>query len=87
MKWPKLKKPGSKKNDGISSLKTRSFRIGGYSVAATAIVLAIVITANVFIQALPARITQFDTTSNQLFTISQQTEQIVGGLEEEVRIY
>ena len=36
---------------------------------------------------MPARITQFDTTSNQLFTISQQTEQIVGGLEEEVRIY
>ena len=87
MKWPKLKKPGSKKTNGISSLKTRSFRMGGYSVAATAIVLAIVITANVFIQALPARITQFDTTSNQLFTISQQTEQIVGGLEEEVRIY
>lgn len=69
------------------SFRTRSFRAGGYSVAAAVIVLAIAIAANVFVNALPASITQFDITSNQLFTISEQTEQILNGLEDEVTVY
>lgn len=69
------------------SFKTRTFRVGGYSVAATAIVIAIAIALNLFAGALPASITQFDTSSNQLFTVSEQTKTVVGGLEEEVTIY
>ena len=69
------------------SFKTRTFRVGGYSVAATAIVLAIAVAANFFVRALPADITQFDTTSNQLFTVSEQTEDLLNGLEEDVTIY
>lgn len=82
MKLPKfsLKRIGE-------SFSTRSFRVGGYSVVATAIVVAIAIMANVFVSALPASVTQFDTTSNQLFTVSEQTEKLVGGLEDEVTIY
>ena len=82
MKLPKF----SVKRIG-ESFSTRSFKVGGYSVAATAIVVAIAIMANIFVSALPASVTQFDTTSNQLFTVSEQTERLVGGLDEEVTIY
>lgn len=70
-----------------ASFQTRSFRIGGYSVVATAIVLAIAITANLLIGALPAGLTQFDTTSGQIFTVSEQTEVLVSELDQEVTIY
>ena len=70
-----------------AGLKTRSFRIGGYSVIATVVVLAIAIMANVFVNALPASVTQLDTTSNQLFSISEQTKKITASLEEQVSIY
>ncbi len=70
-----------------ASFKTRAFRVGGYSVAATIIVLAIAIVINLFAGALPASITQIDTTANQLFTISEQTERIVSNLKNDVTIY
>ena len=70
-----------------ASFQTRSFRIGGYSVVATAIVLAIAITANLLIGALPAGLTQFDTTSGQIFTVSEQTEVLAGELDQEITIY
>lgn len=71
----------------VDSFKTRSFRIGGYSVAATAIVIAIAVAVNLLANALPASLTQFDTTPGQLFTVSQQTEKLVSGLEEDVTVY
>lgn len=70
-----------------ASFKTRSFRVGGYSVVAAVIVVAIAVAANFFVNALPSGWTQIDTTSNQLFTISEQTENIVSSLEQDVTIY
>lgn len=64
MKKPKIKLPQS--GEMIGRLKTRSFRVGGYSVLATVIVVAIAVFANVLVNALPAKYTQFDTTSTQL---------------------
>ena len=61
--------------------------VGGYSVAAAAIVIAIIVAANALVRALPAQWTQFDTTSSQLFSISDQTESIVGSLETPVTIH
>lgn len=88
MKLPSLKKEGAKQPvDIIASLKTRSFRVGGYSVAATAIVLAIAVAVNVLANILPASLTQFDTTSNQLFTISDQTEKLLASLDSPINIY
>lgn len=82
-----MKKPNFGWKGIRDSFSTRSFRAGGYSVAAAAIVLAIAIMVNVFVSALPADVTKFDTTSNQLFTLSDQTEKLVGGLKEDVTIY
>ncbi len=70
-----------------ASFRTRSFRVGSYSVAVTAMVIAIAVAVNLLAAALPADWTQFDTTSNQLFTISDQTESLVSTLEDDVTIY
>ena len=80
-------KKTSGKRDWFASYKTRSFRVGGYSVAATAMILAICIAANFLINALPSNLTKLDTSSNQLYSISQQTETILASLEKEIQIY
>ncbi len=69
------------------SFKTRTFQVGGYSVAATAIVVAIAVAVNLLAGALPASIMQYDITANQVFTVSEQTKGIVSGLEETVTVY
>lgn len=68
-------------------IKTRALRAGGYSVTASAIVLVIVIIINLLMNAIPSRFTQLDTSSNQLYTLSDQSENILAGLETDVTIY
>jgi ABC-2 type transport system permease protein len=70
-----------------AGLKTRAFRAGGYSVMAAALVIAIAVFANMLVSSLPSTWTQIDITSNQLFSISEQTELVVSGLNEDVNIY
>lgn len=82
-----MKKAERKPFDLAASLKTRSFRVGGYSVVAVVIMLAIAIVINLLASAIPAKYTQFDTTSNQLFTISDQTEKVLDSLDDQVTIY
>lgn len=82
MKLPKL----NMKNL-LDSFKTRSFRVGGYSIAATAIVIAIAIVANILVSSLPTSWTQFDTTSNKLYSITDQTKSLVNKLDKDVTIY
>jgi len=75
------------KKDLFASFKTRSFRVGGYSIAATAMILAIAIAANSLVNALPSTWTQIDTSSQQLFSISEQTHEIIDRLDKEVQLY
>lgn len=70
-----------------ASFKTRSFRVGSYSVAATVIVVAMAVVVNMLCAALPTKYTQIDTTSTQLFTISDQTEKLAASLDTDVTIY
>ena len=65
----------------------KALRVGGYSVLASVIVLAIAVALNVLVNALPASWTQYDTTSARLFTISEQTEGVLADLDEDVTIY
>ena len=84
----KIKKRGKAGKPSLAaSFKSRSFRVGGYSMAAAVIVLAIAVAVNVLVSALPSSMTQFDTTANELYTISEQTENIVRGLDRDVTIY
>lgn len=85
MKKPAIKLP--RPTEMLGRLHTRSFRVGGYSVLAAVIVIAIAVFANVLVGALPAKYTQFDTTSNSLYSLSEQTELLLSGLEDEVTVY
>lgn len=69
------------------SFTTRAVRAGGYSVAASAIVLIIVIIINLLVGAMPSRFTQIDTSSNQLYTLSEQSENVLVSLDKDVNIY
>lgn len=71
----------------FSSIGTRSFRVGGYSVAAVVIVLAIAVALNAFAAALPSKYTKLDTTASGLYTLSDQTEKQLAVLDGEVEIY
>ncbi|MGM9606085.1 MAG: GldG family protein [Oscillospiraceae bacterium] len=86
MKWT-TGRNGQSSKTMLARLKTRTFRVGGYSVAAAAIVIAIAVFANLFINALPATLTQFDTTSSQLYSFSEQTETILKKLDRDISIY
>ena len=80
-----MKKPSLTKFK--NSFRTRSFRAGGYSVAATLIVIAMAVVVNIMAAALPAKYTQIDTTAAQLFTISDETEKLAASLDADVTIY
>ncbi|MDD6213357.1 MAG: GldG family protein [Clostridiales bacterium] len=69
------------------SLTTRSFRAGGYSAVAAALLLVILVAVNVVVRTIPVSITKIDMTSNQLYSISEETEKMVGGLLKDVTIY
>ncbi len=70
-----------------ASLRTRSFRVGGYSVAAAAIVVVIAVVANLLVNAPACGATQFDISAGSMFTMSQETEQLLDGLVQDITVY
>lgn len=85
MKWLK-RDPGQAKRRG-SSFATRAFKSGGYTIAVSLLVLCAVIAANLFVGQIPTTYTKFDTTSQQLFTFSRQTTDILKSLKTDVTLY
>lgn len=64
-----------------------AFLGGSYSLAVTAIVLAILIAVNVLTSALPETITKLDISSSQLYSITSNTKVVVNALDKDVTIY
>lgn len=60
---------------------------GSYMASVTAIVVVLVIVVNFIIGALPVKYTEFDVTSQKLYTIGSQTEELVGALKDDVTLY
>ncbi len=82
MRKPILKKPQAE--NGGQSLALRG---GGYSLAVTAVVLAILIVINIFASVLPSTMTQFDISASKLYSITSNTKVVVNNLEKDVTIY
>ena len=70
-----------------ASLGTRSFKVGGYSVIACLIVLAIAVVINIVVGALPETATKLDTSSSGLYSLSDESKDFVKGLEQDITIY
>jgi len=76
-----------KEKKGLKKLFGSRFRAGGYSVFAAVIVIAIAVMANLAVNALPTSVTQTDLTDQNLYTLSDQTKQIVKSLNSDVTLY
>lgn len=73
-------------NSALFRMK-RSVKIGTYTFVTGVIVLALLIVANLLVNVLPAKITQFDTSGMGLTEISEETEKFVSAMDEDVTIY
>lgn len=66
---------------------TRAAKAGARALIVTAIVLVALILLNLLVALLPATLTQLDTTSNHLYSISSVTKNFLALLEEDVTVY
>ena len=64
-----------------------ALRGGSYSLAITAVVLAILIVINILASVLPAAVTKYDISSTKLYSITSNTKAVVNALEKDVTIY
>ena len=60
---------------------------GAYSLAITAIVLALLVVINILVCALPSNLTKYDTSAAKLYSITSNTKAVVNALEDDVTIY
>ncbi len=63
------------------------FRAGSYAAFAAALLIAIVIIANLMVSSLPTTYTEIDMTANGIFSLSDQTRRIVASLDKDVNLY
>ena len=79
MNFPKMKR---------GAVRSRIAAKGGsYSLAVTAVVLAILIAVNVLASVIPAAYTKLDISSTKLYSITSSTKAVVNHLEKDVTIY
>lgn len=69
------------------SFQTRKFKSASYSFGIIAVALAIVILFNLVVQALPANLTKVDLSFNQMYTLTETTENFLKGLSEDITVY
>ncbi|MBQ8578290.1 MAG: GldG family protein [Clostridia bacterium] len=69
------------------TVNVKSTKMGSYSAFLTLVVIAFVIVVNLMVGELPTTITKLDTSSLQLYTLSETTTSMVGALKEDVTFY
>ncbi len=80
-----LKNKKAEKAPKISN--KRSLKNGSYSMMISALVLAIIVIVNLVVNSLPSTYTKFDLSDTKLFTISDETKNILTNLNEDITIY
>ena len=65
----------------------QALRGGTYSLAVTAVVLAILIAVNIFVSVLPASATKLDISASKLYSITSNTKAVVNNLTQDVTLY
>ena len=68
----------------LASFQTKKFKYGGHATLLTVIVVVLLIVLNLLVEQVPVKL---DLTENRLFTLSEQTLQILDRLEQDVAIY
>lgn len=70
----------------FAQLNTRNGRAGLYSAAVSLFVIGMLLCVNIFVGALPADTTEFDLSANNMFTLSQQTKDVLRSLDAPVTL-
>lgn len=83
---PYIKNMFSKKNI-VGDISKKHIKNGSYSIAVTAIVIAVIVGVNLVAGQIPSQYTQIDISDQKLYTISDETKQILKELNQDVTIY
>lgn len=67
--------------------KSRSLKLGGYSIILTVIVIAAAILINLIVEALPARFTVFDLSGDNIYEISEDSVKFLDELDSDITVY
>ena len=62
-------------------------RNGSYSIGITAVVIAIVVVFNLVVQEFPSNLREIDLSSEKLYTIGDQTKEVLDNLDKDVEMY
>ena len=79
-----MKKPSFPKKENTGRIALRG---GGYSLAVTAVVLAICVAVNVLAGLLPTSATRYDISAAKLYSVTSSTKAVLSGLTDDVTIY
>lgn len=71
----------------VGNISKRHIKNGSYSFAATGIVIAAVIVVNMIVGEIPSQYTQLDVSEEKLYTITDDTKDLLKNLEKEVTLY
>ncbi len=75
------------KNKQNSSFNRLAFQGGTYSLLISAVVLAILVMVNIFVNALPATWTKLDMSSSHLYSVTSNTKVVLNNMDKDVTIY
>lgn len=67
--------------------RRKNLRYGSYSFAVTAIVILLVVVVNLVAGQLPASAMELDASTEKLYSIGDETKELVGNLEKDVELY
>lgn len=71
----------------MSKINKKTLKNGSYSVLSTIVVIAVLILVNLIVGELPEKYTQIDLSDTQLYTITDETEEYINNLEQDVTLY
>lgn len=69
------------------SVSVKSLRMGAYSSAMIIVFVVVTVMVNLFVAELPSEYTTFDVTANQLYSLTEETKDMLSSLQEDVSIY
>lgn len=71
----------------ITEINKKYLKNGSYSFAISAIFVCVIIVINLIVGELPSKYTQLDVSEGKLYSIGDQTKEVLKGLEKDVTIY
>ena len=71
----------------MKSINKKAFKKGSYSATLSVVVIAIVVVLNLIASQIPSKYTEFDISTGKLYTIGDETKEILKNLDEEITIY